>query len=334
MSPETIQKTTAQRLTAYNLFSKTTINTVATFAGKQSEYKTYQEFLKDIGIPEVSLHVTQEGVGVPVVDVPARTKKQKGVLVMHLPMGNSLDPNQLYQIATIAAVNPEYRVIGFGNPSGKPFSYPQQNLTFRKRINIAFAKNTRPLIAAELDYLAKQGISQTYQLGYSYGALKALILSEYSSPSSIEGLILVEPVAHPRYPQQLLKDFTSSFKPLGKYVDRTEIPTYFAAREDAVKLVDYSKGLSRQINIAIGWMLSRVDFINTFETVLKSHPNSTATVAWGSKSEVGNDALMTSKMHTYTHKNPKIRAMRLEDDVHAFANDIHLHAAIVREALQ
>ncbi len=332
MKPIEIYQQTEQRLRDYQLFSEATIKTVAEFAQKQAGYATYQDFFKATGVPEVKLHTFTKSSAVPVVDIPAMSK-ERGVLVMHMPMGNSVDPSQLYQVATVAAVNPSHRVIAFGNPSGKPFSFREQNLTFKDRFNIAFTKNLKSLVAPELDYLQSKGITAAFHIGYSYGALKALIASDYSQPGQIKGLLLIDPVAHPRYPQQLLGDFSSTFKPMGEYVNRTHMQTYLDARQDAMKLVDYSKGLARRINVAIGLLLSRMDFIKKLDDVMKKYPKADVTVAWGGKSELGNDAHLKANLYNLSQEYPYIHTMRLENDTHAFANDIHLYAAIVNTIL-
>lgn len=333
MKQSTMYKNTAERLKKYNLFSDETIHEIASFAQKQAAYKTYQDFFKEVGVPEVIVHRLSKKEGVPVVDIPSKLKNSKGVLVIHLPMANSLDTNQLYQTATIAASNPGYRVIAFGNPSGKPYSFREQNLTFIKRFNVAFRNKLQPLVAAELDYLHKNNIKDYYQIGYSYGALKAMITSIYDQEDNVKDIILLDPVAHPRYPQQLAQDFKSTFEPMGEYVNRTNMQTYFDARSDAVKQVDYNKGLIRQINLAVGMLLARSDFIKVFENVLEKQPKITALIAWASKSEIGNDAHMKVSMHRLSGKTPKIKSMRLEGDRHSFANDIHLYAAIIHEAI-
>lgn len=316
------------------LFSDATIKLVATFAKKQSKYKTYQEFFDSVGIPESKLYINEKGEGVTVVDVVAR-KKEKGTIVIHLPMANPLDANQLYNVATIVGTNPHYRVIAFGNPSNAPFSYKAQNLTFKKRFGIATLRNLRPLISAESDYLEKHQISKIHHVGYSYGAHKALIETFYAKPGQVKSLTLVEPVAHPRGIKQLIEDFQSTFKPMGEYVNRTKAQTYFDARREAAKTHNAKRALTRPINIAIGFMMARLDLIPILKNTLKAQLKLHVSVVWGSKSELGNDAHLTTSLDLLAREHSaKVRILRLEGDTHAFANDIHLYAAIIHEALE
>ncbi|MDB5180326.1 MAG: hypothetical protein JWO54_84 [Candidatus Saccharibacteria bacterium] len=334
-STNDIFRATAERLNSYHLFSDKTIKAVTRYAQKQSEYKNYTSFFQDMGGLSVTIHTLKNGSGVPVVDIPALIKKPSGIIVVHLPMGNALDESQLYQVATVAAVNSSYRVIAFGNPSGKPHRYKQQNLTMWKRLQIAFTKNQYPLVEAELDYLQSKNIQNVYHVGYSYGALKALLESNYSDKGRVKGIIIVEPVAHSRGIKQLVGDFQSTFKPLGDYVNRTQNPTYLEARLETAKKADSAaKTLLRPINIAIGIILSHIDLIELLKVVIMKQPQAQVTVAWASESELGNDAHLKANFYNMTHSNPNIHAMRLEGDKHAVANDIYLYAAIVCEALQ
>lgn len=334
MSSRSAYDATARRLEEYGLFSDSTIKNIANFAKEQQDFITYKEFFTSIGLDGPVLFVNEKGEGVPVVDIDARQKPEVGVIVIHLPMANPLDENQLYQVATIAATNPAFRVIAFGNPSGKPYSYKSQNRSLLKLIGIASLHNTRPLVSVELDYLQENGIRNAHHVGYSYGAHKALIVAQYLSDLDISSIILIDPVAHPRGIKQLIHDFKNTFHPMGKYVDRTEDKLFLEARRDAAKTKHHDGALRRPINIAIGFVMKRLDFTKTLNQVVTDHPSIRPYVAWGSKSELGNDAHMKVSLHQLTHDNPgRVRSFRLNGDAHALANDIHLHAAIVQEAL-
>lgn len=325
---------TSERLASYGIFSDDTIKLVATFAKKQASFETYQDFLQFVGVPEPKLHSMNKKTAVPYIDIPAKAKKPKGVIVFHLPMANPLDPNQLYQVATIAGVNKDYRVIAFGNPSGKPFAFKGQNLSLKRRSSVAFTNDLKPLVEAELDYLQQQGINHCYQVGYSFGAHKALIESLYMEPGTVDGIVVIEPVAHKRPPFQLLRDFQRTLEPLGRYVDRTELKTFIEARTDSARLLAFGLGMSRPINLSIGWMLARVDFIGLVKKVLQQQPQAKLTVSWASKSELGNDAHLSTVFKSKELQNTAVRTVRLQGDTHAVANDVHLTAAIIREALQ
>ncbi len=329
MKQSEIYKHTADRLKRCNVFSEATIKTVASFADKQSKYTSYKDFFNAMNIPKPTLFTMKKSGGVAVVDILAKNK-QKGTIVLHLPMANPLDENQLYHIATVVGTNPSYRVIAFGNPSGKPYNYREQNLNLWQKFAVAFTNNLRPLVCAELEYIKSQGIEETHHVGYSYGAHKAMIEAYYSNPATVKSLTLIDPVAHTRGFRQLVHDFKNTLQPMGEYVNRTHIQTYFDARKAAADKRHYDHALTRPINIAIGLLLRRVDFITMLEKVFRQQPGMLATVAWGSQSELTNDAHMKVSMHRLKYEEKKnIRAIRIETGKHALANDIHLYAAFI-----
>lgn len=328
-----IYSKTAQRLGGYEFFSKTVIRTISELAARQAKHEHYQDFLKEAGIGEPILFVSDNNAGVSLVDIASQTMEQ-GTIVLHLPMANPLDENQLYHVATVAASNPEYRVIAFGNPSGKPYKFHQQNLNVFQLFGIAFTGNLKPLVSAELAYLRSQNITKAHHVGYSYGAHKALIESLYSDSGEVHSITLIDPVAHPRGFKQLIHDFKNTFHPLGEYVKRTGIPSYLEARKAATETRHHDHALKRPINIAIGAMLRRVDLIRLFEKVLRQQPGMKATVAWAVESELGNNAHMKVSMHRLKYnEHYDIRAMPLKDDKHALGNDIHLYATIIKDSL-
>lgn len=336
MSERSIGEITRARLAAYGLFDERVILSVAKLAQTQEKFSTYQSLFKKVGVPlKPTLFVSHVGRGVALVDIDSREEKELGVIVLHLPMGNSLDPNQLYIVATIALACPSYRIIAFGNPSGPPLSYKEEGLSLLDWIKVAFTKHLRAIISPELEYLSSQDIKGAVHIGYSLGASKAILAAHYSDPARVAKLILLDPVAHPRYPQQLLKDFQSSFSPMGEYVNRTRMQTYFDARKDAANTVRHNRGLLRPVNGAIGAMLTRVDFLAWLGETLQKQPALTAFVSWAEKSEVGNDAHMAATLHNYAFKTApgRVARLRLKNDTHAYGNDIFLTVAIVKQAL-
>lgn len=241
-------------LSFYGLFSKKTLAVISQFAAKQDSFKTYQDFFASVAMPEPTLFVTPEGRGTSVVDIPSK-KPERGVLVYYTPMGNPLDPNQLYQIATIAATNPHYRVVGFGSPSGSPYNFPEQNLSFLDKCNIAFTSYLRPLVAADLAYLQKIGAYNITIIGYSFGALRALLAWKYSTSLNIRRVVFIDPVTHPRLPHILVRDFKATMGPLGMYVDRTGSQKFKQARHDTSAVLQYDQGLRRSINLSVSCSL-------------------------------------------------------------------------------
>lgn len=327
MTTDSLYDSTKKRLTSYGVFGGDVVERVAKFAACQSGFATYQEFFASVGVGEVFLHTTKGG-GVPVVDVPARTNVEKGVLVIHAPMEMPLNSAQLYVIATIAGLYPEYRVIGFGSPSGDRFYYKSQDLTFWKRAGLLVGFSQKALVAPELDYLKSQGIAKTHQIGYSYGALKATLESQYLEPGLVESLVLIDPVVRSRSIFKLIRDFSKTYGPLGKYVNASDLKTYHEARGDAAKGRNHREALRRPISIVIGLLLARTNIFKRLQKVISMQPQARMTVVWGTASELGDDGYTQQ----YLSIMP-VQQLRLEGAEHALANDVHLYGAIVGQGL-
>jgi len=333
MAVKNFSETTATRLRRYFPFSEKAIAAVSQYAATQAQCKTYKEFFKSVGISgNATLYSTARHGSVEVVDV-APHGSEKGTIVVHLPMGNPLDPNQLYQVATVAGTNPGYRVIGFGNPSGKPYYHKDQNLTFIKRWGIASLRSTRPLVEAELSYLDSQGIRNAMHVGFSYGAIKALIESTHSENETVKGLVMIEPVSHTRSLRRLIDDFKSTLGPLGKYVHNTGLETYKEARHHGIEGKQINRGLMRPISLAIAFMLSRITLRTELQKFMTKNPAVPVTIAWGSSSELIDDARMSAMVAELKATGAPLQAIRLPGLHHALANDVHLHAVIIRQAL-
>ena len=283
---------------------------------------------------ESFVYTVKNGDGVSVVDIPAQ-QPVLGVLVVHAPMLSPLDAAQRYQLATIAMANPEYRVIGFGNPARGKHFVTAQELDFWSRLKVALLKDMRPIITPELAYLESQGITEWHQIGFSYGALKATTESEHMRPGALQGLLLLDPVPFKRNIVRLGLDFKKTYGPLGKYVNAVNLETYHKARGDAAR--EFGKNaLFRPVNIAISFALSRINIYKLLARVMKRHPQASVMIAWGAKSELGNELRTRRSVAALNQgralKNQAI-SLRLDGAAHAFANDVHLYAAIIRQFL-
>ncbi len=329
----TFYDTTAKRLRDYYSFSDQTIDAVAHFAEKQESYKTYQDFFTAVGMTEAKIHRIGKKQGAVVIDITPK-KPAKRTIVMHLPMGNPLDPNQQYQLATIAGLFPDTRVIGFANPSGGPYAHVEHDLSILQKLGIATGANVKSLVAAEIDYLVANTINEAYFAGYSYGALKALIASKYAPRGMVKGMVTVELVSHPRSPLKLIRDFNNTLPPLGSYVHATNLKTFQDARDNSIGGRDYHKGLRRSINLSIGSLISRLNSLKLAKSVVKQNPALHLTMAWGTKSELVDDVRMRQVIEAMNIEFPgRVVGIPLDEHKHGLANDVHLHAAIIYEAL-
>lgn len=333
MNTDELYNTTKARLSSYGVFKRGVVERIAKLAAVQSRFKTYQDFFNEVGVGEPFLHIAADGSGVPVIDVASRPGEYEGVLVVHAPMEMPLNQAQLYLIATLAKANPGYRIIGFGNPSGDRFFYKEQNLKFWRKAKILLTGNKQGLLEAELDYLRSQGVTKTHQAGFSYGALKAVLESQYLPQGSVQSIILIDPVAKPRPLLKLARDFSKTYGPLGKYVNQVNLQTYHTARGDAAKGRNHRKALLRPVNIIIATLLARLDISKRLKQALVQQPTASVTVAWGTASELGDDKLIVSNIEKLKLSGIDARGLRFTGLEHAMANDVFLYAAIVRQSI-
>jgi hypothetical protein len=110
--------TTSERLEGYYPFSPEVIDVVSEFAECQRHYSSYGDFFASLGIDETQKLQYDGYLPVEIVDIRPAEHDPEEAMIVHLAMANPLDPNQLYQVATIAGTNPDTRVVAVGNPSG------------------------------------------------------------------------------------------------------------------------------------------------------------------------------------------------------------------------
>ncbi|MDZ7786308.1 MAG: hypothetical protein U5L95_04275 [Candidatus Saccharibacteria bacterium] len=324
---------TAERLEQYYPFEQNVIDEIAEFADYQSGFESYRDFFGAVGIPEVQVVSHDGSNGATVVDVRPKDHDEKDALVMHLPMGNPLNSNQLYQVATIAGTNPDSRVIAFGNPSSGKFR--GESFTRSERKNLINGE-LRPLVENGLRYLEAQGVESANEIGYSYGALKVLASANYAA-HSVDNVVSIEPVNPTRSSIKLgLVDFPSTEKALGDYTGpaKEEFASFKNARDDEPGMIAYVSGLARLTNLAIGRALAHTEYGSYAGHSLDNHAMNSLSVVWGSESELADDTVMQEMISDMqTVYDDRVKAMRLEGQKHAMVNDPSLHAAIVKQAL-
>jgi hypothetical protein len=267
-----------------------------------------------------------------VLNINPRSKEEEGTLVVHLPMANPLDPNQIFQVSTIAEVNPTMRVIAAGNVSTLKYNTGKLNSTNRR---IVASGNFNPTVEPLLRYLDSNRVEAAEHAGYSYGADKAVTATAIAN-HAVSRLVTIEPVSlQERSLLGLAKAFGSTNAALKRYVEASKQPLFVDSRKDSVG-ADYALGLARLTNIAVARGLTHPEFLKRMEAAFNSQGELLqATIAWGGESELTPDNLIQNVISKLTTNfgNNRVRAMRMPNDKHALANNIYLHAAIVREGL-
>jgi hypothetical protein len=323
---------TAERLVDYYAFSPDVVDTVSEFAKRQSQYVTYQGFFHAMGIEGTQKLQSDGYLPVDVLDIRPKDYDPTTALIYHLPMANPLDPNQIYQLATVAATNPDRRIIATGNPSGP--GYNSGLLTAKQRNDAAHGK-FQAVVEPVLRFAEQQGITTVDEIGDSYGvdtAATAAAAGRYE----VGKLICIEPASvKKRNLAKLALDFNSTAKPLGMYVAASNLPTFNEARKDSVSAAGYAMGLGRLTNLAIGRGLARGRFVAEMDDAFEHQKTMESTIIWGSESELAIDALMTNIVGGLQEQyGERVKAIRLPGQKHNLANDIHLQAALVLQSLR
>ena len=321
---------TAERLQSYYNFSDETLAATESVAGYQSTFSSYQQYFeKGLGIPDGPKY-TRDGQH-QVIDIRPPEHDPKMAMVVHLPLANPLDANQIFQVGTIANTNPHLRVIAFGNPSGP--GYQAGMLYKQARIRVTRG-DFAPVVEPVKRYLDNAHIERVHHVGASYGADLAAEAAADGSYHT-EHLVPIEPAAIKFWKlREFAKAFKSSALPLQGYVKAANQPLYMAARQDSVKGVAYNLGIARLSNIAAIRGLARGGFERRVDRALQEQPQARATIIWGSESELAIDGIVNSIVSSLQGLHPRrVAAIRLRGQKHSLVNDIYLHAALVREAL-
>ncbi len=322
---------TAERLQGYQLFGGDTIESISEVAELQASL-SYLKFFKETGLKETKSFRVPGYSPIDVVDILPESANNEEAIVLHLPMANPLDPNQLYKVATIAALNRGSRVIASANPS-RP-GYRSGLLTRAQRIQVAKG-DFRPTVEPLVRYLENQHVSSVRQAGYSYGADKAMAMAAFEA-FDVSRTVAVEPASVVRRSGIALgAAFASTKKALEGYVALNEVPAFVSARSKSVNR-SYPLGLTRLTNLAIARGLTDGKFAQRTSKALKTHEGMIATFAWGSESELALDGAMRciTRDIGMAYGQDRIRTLRAKGAKHALADDIHLHAALITEGLR
>ncbi len=318
--------TTISRLFEYHDFSRPTLEAVALAADKQMAAKTYQEYFQSMGISRLTRLHYKGDKPTEVLDIRPKDHDEKEAVFVELPMANSLDPNQIMTVATMAASNPDKRFVAFPNPSRPGRSAGR--LSVKQIMGGSLQAETQNHFAEE------QNIETVHEVGYSLGALKSTVAT-VAANFSVTNLVNIEPVIGKRTLSQLGKAFKSSEKQLEYYVRANHLPIYEDARKASGSDVSYILGLLRLSNIATALALREPDFLHTVASALEVQRDCVLHTAWGTDSELSNDARLRNDLAFLRDAfgAARVRQTRLVGAHHALGNDIHLHAALVTQAI-
>jgi len=320
--------TTAERLEQYYDFDQEVIDTVSSVAEEQMQATDHEAFIaKWVLGNNVDLKEVEKA---SILDIRPLEHDPKAALMIHLAMGQPLDPNNLYQIAAIASANPDTRIITAGNPSTSKFHASKFTRDQRKAIA---GGNFFPLNEDLLRYAHDERIETVDLYGYSFGADKALNAMT-AGTFGVERVVVLEPVtAMTRNVATLGIAFGSSGGALKDYVEQSG-PAFRSARNESIGMVGFNTSLARLSNFAIARGLAKGNFEARAAVALEAHINAKLAVAWGTKSELANNEELETAVKYLRDTYINVSAIRLPGHKHAVANDVWLQAAVVAQGLK
>lgn len=330
------------RLQNYYPFTTQTAEVVAEVAERFRALNDWNELYSDFQADDSHAKLAEKtytpahGSPIKLVDiVPVEHDK---TLMYHLPMGNSVDANMQARLITLSAVLPNTRIIAAGNPA-QPFTDSGKlNQYQRKEVS---SGNFRSTVDPILAYAHQERLERIDQVGFSYGADKALAAAILARCFDItpDSVIPMDPASvTPRTLFQLGADFLATNKYLSEYVDAAEFPAYIDARKVAGRktgwLAGYGLGLMRQSNIAIAKGIATGNFEDKLSQALEHNPETRTSVVWGTESELAIDGIMQAATgQAQITFGQRVTVMPVEGQHHAMGDDVFLHAALVREGL-
>ena len=315
----------------YYPFSNEITGIVSAVAERQTSM-SYQDFMKEVGFNGVITPEPAEGfTPTSIVDIRPREHDPKAAIMVHLAMANPLDPNQLMQIATIAAANPNSRVIASGNPSGKGYG---TGLLHGKQLWQVARGDYRPTVEPLVRYAEQQGIEEAAQVGFSFGVEKGHTAAAFDAFKTTHD-VAIEPVPIVRRPVLwLATKFMLTGGPLEEYVNANGNPAFREARNDSVTMTQYISGLGRLTNIAIAEGMTHATSMKRWAKAIEQNPDMISTFAWGSDSELAKDNQMFNNVMHARAGQENVHHIRIEGGKHNMVNDLALQSAIIKTGLR
>lgn len=319
------------RLRAYYPFDADVLERIATVAVQQRN-TTWESIQAEL--PETQIFESINGKPIEVIDI--KPSEYDGVHVYHLPMGNGLDENMRIGIATLAAAEPNKRLIAAGNPGAPGQASGKLRVCDLPKV---WNGDMRPTVDPLLQYLGSQRIERADHTGGSCGADRATTAIGYAEKYDhyVSHAILMDPASVVRRSlPALARQFLKSAAPMEGYVQATESQPYFDARKQAHKTnhgTIGAVGLLRPSNVAIAHALSLDGFETRVTNALDSQEKMRTDIIWGTESELAAHGAMLGVMERLTDQySNRVRATALDGHMHAVYCDIFLQTALILQS--
>lgn len=328
---------TESRLESYGVFVPEVVATVSEVADQQNQY-SFQDLADTYGVADGAQRYTspRHNRSIEYLRIlPKVDYAHDDVRIYFTPMATPIDENIAMRCMRMFATMPNKPLYVFGAPAGIGNN---ANLLLRQDVVPVWDGNFSLVNRDILRFLDSQKVNDFDIMGYSFGAERAIALTEtaFAGEFEVNHLAISEPVSvTKRSLLTLLRDFISAGAKLQKYVDDSESMALIEARKNSdIGMARYFGGLLRASNIAITHAISMGRFEERMTKALKMS-EANATVIWGGKSELVDDEATGRAVNILqeTFGDQRVRPLRIPNMHHAGGDDIDLHAAMMLQSV-
>lgn len=327
-------------------YSEQVADDLAELRERFQRYESWTDLMGDFSDPAADTYFSEvkysDTSGNPQHILDIRPREIESTILYHLPMANGIDPNMMTRLFVLAGALPNTQIITAANPASLGKNAGRLGHLGRREVSQGhFGATVRPT----LEYARSRGVSEASQVGFSYGADKALAaaaIAQYERYSiKAHQLVAMEPASIVR--RSILKlggDFGSSAEHLDEYVDHTNMTAYDDAREQADKENHGMSGLlagiiGRKSNRAIARGIARGNFDARIRQAMEANPDLRVAIIWGSESELATDGAMRHYTEMLRNRfGKRVTPTRIEGQYHAMGDELFFHAAMVRMGLE
>jgi hypothetical protein len=323
-----------KRLAAFYPFDNDVLGNVERAARRQQGLP-WPDYMRQFDIPQPQVYLPRHGRPIEVLDISP--EDYEDTLVYHQPMACSLNPEIMLHVATLAAVQPEKRIIAVGNPGPPGHGHGKLPAGELKRV---WKGDLYPTVIPTLDYLNSRSVKKADHIGESYGADKAAASLDYSEIYGVEVVrsVMIEPVSVVK--AGLLKmgwTFRSTKKHKDQYLNPVRQRSDTLLSAEALTPGPYALGvIGRLSNLAIAHALGLQGYRQRVDTALENNKALKVGIAWGTASEFDRTNQRFSIVHELIdeHSRDRVVPMPLNGETHAMSVDFFLNAAIYSQLLK
>ncbi len=339
---------TPKKLEDYYHFDPEVVGWVTDAADRQQNH-TFGELAAQLGIEDGPQHSHDpHRIGYDYLDLKPKARNSdkheydpKVAQVLIAPMGESVGRSLMMRGMRLFAAQPDddrKRLLIVGMPG--IHNLRAYRLKPPEIATIAFTGSLEPLVRGPLIDLHKQGVEEIDLFGYSAGADVSATAASVAHNFNLKvhsGVFVESASAHRRLTAQLAFAFMNSAGQIGQYVMQANSDALTEVHKvTAAGTILYTLGLGRVVNLAVARAISRGRFRHRVTSALMEQPEMFASIGWGSVSELSRPTMYRQIVQDLQSEfgEGRIGSMEFTDMHHSGADNINLHAAMMRQGLR